>query len=169
MGDTVQVANVVPAQLPPVQVNEVAAGLQVAVSVAVPRLGTAAGAALRRQVGELANTPVPLKITLCGLPVALLVTFATPTRPAVALGVNVMLKLHDALAAKLGPQVLLTAKPPVGAMPAMASAALPVLVNVAVFGALLVPIACSENVSDVGANNTTGTATCVPIPLKLTV
>ena len=51
----VQVAAVVPAQLPPVQANEVAAGLQLAVRTELPFFLTWDGAALKVHCGELAT------------------------------------------------------------------------------------------------------------------
>lgn len=106
-GLTVQVDADVPAQLPPVQLYVVAAGLQLAVKTD-DRLGEIRGGqAVSVQIGALDGTPVPLSVTTCGLPAALLVTRATPMRPRVAVGVNVIPKLHEVLAARLAPQVLL--------------------------------------------------------------
>jgi len=90
-------------------------------------------------MGALDGTPVPLKITLCGLLAALLKTFATPIRPAVVVGVKVTPRLQDALLARLRPQLFVTPKSPVVTMLEIASGALPVLVNVAYFGALVLP------------------------------
>ena len=49
-----QVVVLVPGQVPPVQVNDVAVGVQLAVRVAVPPARTAVGDALRVQVGGAA-------------------------------------------------------------------------------------------------------------------
>ncbi len=55
---------------------------------------------------RLSNAPVPVRPTVCGLPVALsvIVTFAALDPEAV--GANVTLIVHLALAAKLDPQLL---------------------------------------------------------------
>jgi hypothetical protein len=85
-------------------------------------------------------TPWPPKTTLCGLPAALLLTLAAPILPKVAVGVKVTPRLQVPPAATLDPQLLLTAKSPVVTMLAIAKAALPVLVKVEYFGALVVPM-----------------------------
>ena len=71
VGVTVQVVDVVPAQEPPVQTNEVAVGLQVAVKTDVPPATIDAGTAANVQLDTgvvtvtvaVAATPVPLALT----------------------------------------------------------------------------------------------------------
>ena len=60
------------------------------------------------------------------------VTVMEPGREPVAVGVNVTLIVHDALAARLDPQVLVSEKSPLGVMLEIARAALPGLLRVTV-------------------------------------
>ena len=90
-GETMQVFPVLLWQVPTVQVNDVAAGLQVAVRVDVPFLSIVAGTALKEQIGALTDLPVPLKVKLFGLPVALLVIVITPYEFPLVVGVKVTL------------------------------------------------------------------------------
>ena len=74
-------------------------------------------------------TPVPVKLAVCGLPLALSVTVKVPVRVPVAAGANVTLIVHLLPAASELPQLLVWAKSPLSA-PVMAmllieSAALP--------------------------------------------
>jgi hypothetical protein len=86
---------------------------------------------------ENTASPVPDRLTLCGLPVALSVTVNKPVRLPDAVGVNVMLKEQLAPAARTPPvvlpggiQVSVSAKSPVMAILVMSSWALPLLVSV---------------------------------------
>lgn len=63
-GVAVHVAAVVPAQLPPVQLNEVALGLQLAVSLDVRPGAIRPGTAVRAQLGAPLALPVPVKTRL---------------------------------------------------------------------------------------------------------
>ena len=83
--------------------------------------------------------PVPLKLAVCGLPVALSATLRVPLRVPVAVGLNVTLMAQLALAARvegLKGQLLVWAKSPllvpVMLMLAIVSAELPLLVRVTV-------------------------------------
>jgi len=58
------------------------------------------------------------------------VTVIEPVRKPVAVGVNVTLIVHDELAARLEPQVLVSEKSPLTAMLEIVSAALPELERV---------------------------------------
>ena len=53
------------------------------------------------------DPPVPVRLTVCGLLLAVSATFSVATRDAVAAGLNVIETVHVADAAKLLPQVLL--------------------------------------------------------------
>jgi len=56
------------------------------------------------------NPPVPVRLTVCGLPLALSVTVSAPVRVPVAVGVNVTLIVQLAPAATLDPQLLVWEK-----------------------------------------------------------
>ncbi len=85
--------------------------------------------------------PVPLRLTVCGLVVALSVMLKVAERLPGAVGVNVTLIVQVALAATELPQVLVSAKSPglvpVGAIPLMPRAVFPELVRVTVWAALV--------------------------------
>ena len=88
--------------------------------------------------------PVPLKLTTCGLPLALSVSVRLPERPPVAVGVKVTLITQLPLAATgvLVLQVVplaATAKSPVAAMLVKLKDAVPLLVTVTALAALVVP------------------------------
>ena len=78
--------------------------------------------------------PVPVRLTVCGLPVALSVIVTAAVRAPLAAGVNVTLIVQFAPAPTELPQVLVWAKSlafvPVRARLEIVSAALPVLVSV---------------------------------------
>ncbi len=88
--------------------------------------------------------PVPLKLTDCGLPLALSVSVRLPERLPVMVGVNVTLITQLPLAAT---EVLVlhvvpvaaTAKSPVAARLVKVSDAVPLLVTVTALAALVVP------------------------------
>src|SRR6266404_4036407 len=82
--------------------------------------------------------PVPVRLTDCGLPLALSVMVIAPVRVPVAVGVNVTLIVQLAPAATEVPQVLVCAYCALAAMLVMLSAALPVFVSVTVCAALVV-------------------------------
>ena len=90
-----------------------------------------------RDVGESVTdaTPVPLRLAVCGLPLALSVTVKVPVRVPVAEGVNVTLMVHWAPAASELLQLLVCAKSPlfapVMAMLLIESAVLPEFERVA--------------------------------------
>ena len=92
------------------------------------------------------------------------VTVTEPVRDPVAVGVKVTLMVHDALAARLVPQVLVSEKSPLTVMLEIARVALPGLLSVTLCGPLLVPDACPENVNEVGDRLAAG---AVPVPDKL--
>jgi hypothetical protein len=96
-------------------------------------------------VGEtlaVRETPVPLRLTVCGLPLASSLMLREALRLPVAVGVKVTLMVQLAPAATDVPQVLLWAKSPalvpVIEMPLIVRAALPVLLRVTPCAALVV-------------------------------
>src|SRR5215831_10088842 len=96
----------------------------------------------RPTAGAGADVPVPVKPTVCGLPLALSLIVRVPVRVPIAEGVNVMLIAQEAPAATDVPQLFVCAKSlafvPVMAMLVMFSVALPVLLNVTACAAPLV-------------------------------
>ena len=83
-------------------------------------------------------TPVPVRVTVCGLPVALSVTVMVPGWLPVAVGVKVTVMVQLAPAATEVPQVLVWAYGALAAMLVMVSAPVPPLVSVTVCAALVV-------------------------------
>ena len=127
-------------------------------SVAVPALlsVTVCGALLEpivwlanvRLVGDkeadgVPAAPAPVNDTVCGLPVAPSVMVTAATSAPLAEGVNVTLIVQLPLALTLPPQVLLSAKSlafaPVIVMLVIYRIAVPLLVSVTLFAALVVP------------------------------
>ena len=87
--------------------------------------------------------PVPVRLTVCGLPLALSAMLTEAVRAPVAVGVNVTLIVQVPFAATELPQVLVAAKSP-GSVPAVpilvtVKLAFPVLVRVTACAALVVP------------------------------
>jgi hypothetical protein len=119
-------------------------------------------------------SPVPLRVTVWGLPEALSVIVNVPVRVPAAVGVNATLIRQLLLAASEVVQffdgraksVLLD---PVTAMLLMARAVVPAFVSVTVCTALVVPTGCAANVSVVGAMATVVTPTVrVTVTLNVT-
>src|SRR5919201_4942071 len=114
--------------------------------------------------------PVPVSGTVCGLLAALSVRVNVAERVPDAVGEKVIETLQLVPAASVRPeQPSLTWVKSSGFAPRVAallmnSGALPVLVTVIDCGALVVPIACAANVSDVGVNVTAGAAAVVVVP-----
>jgi len=81
---------------------------------------------------ERPAAPVPLSDTCCGLAAALSVKVIAPVSVPAAAGVKVTEIVQLALAARLVPQVLASAKLPEAAMPLIESAPAPVFVKVIV-------------------------------------
>src|SRR5439155_5732530 len=89
------------------------------------------------------SCPTPDRATLCGLPGALSVMVKAPERLPPPVGVKVTLMVQLAPAARLEPQVLVSAKSaasaPETAMLEIARLALPVLVSLTLWAELAVP------------------------------
>ena len=80
----------------------------------------------RRLVGLNSTTvPVPVRLTVCGLPAALSVIDNVPVRVPLCVGLKVTLMVQLASAARLGPQVFVWLKSPLAAMLVILSAILP--------------------------------------------
>ena len=114
---------------------------------------------------------MPLKLTVCGLPLALSVSVRLPERLPVAVGVNVTLIRQLPLAAT-GAVVLqvvplaATAKSPAAAMLVKLRDTVPLLVTVTALAALVVPTCSLPKLTLVVLRLMPG---AVPVPLKLTV
>jgi hypothetical protein len=85
-------------------------------------------------------TPVPVKLTICGLVDALSVMVSVPVSKPVAVGEKVTLMVQELLAATLPPQLLVAPKLALGLMLVMVSAPLPVLLKVTGCDPLVVPM-----------------------------
>lgn len=84
--------------------------------------------------------PVPVRLEVCGLPMALSATFNVPVLVPVAVGVNTTLIVHLDLAARLAVQVVAeTLKSPVVEMAMLVSATLCLLVRANTLAGLVVP------------------------------
>jgi len=100
--------------------------------------------------------PVPLKVTLCGLPPALSVMVMAPDSGASAEGVNVTVRVQNEPAPRVAGQLSLSAKSVLGTMEVMVSAALPELVKSTDCGALVSPMGKLPNDKEEGDNCTWG-------------
>ena len=117
-------------------------------------------------VTVMCTIPVPLRLTVWGLPAPLSVTLNVPLRGPDAEGVKVTLILQLPPAANVVPQLLVCAKSPLAEMPVMVSGPVPLFVRVTVCAALVVPMFCPAKVRLVGDRPAEGT---VPVPLRLAV
>jgi hypothetical protein len=100
-------------------------------------------------------TPVPVSVTVCGLPVALSVNVIVPLRVPAAVGVNVIWNVHGfASTAMLGHCASVApAKSPVIAILVNVTVVFPVFDTVNVSGELVDPRPSIPNGNDVGAIN----------------
>jgi len=119
-----------------------------------------------------AATPVPFKLTVCGLPVALSVKASVAMRDPIAVGAKLTLRVHLAPAATLEPQVFVCEKslgsaPPI-AMLEMLSEALPVFVSVTVCTGAVAAMFSWPN-ARFAEERLIVVAGVIPVPLKLTV
>jgi hypothetical protein len=127
-----------------------------------------AGVTLAAGAGAL--TPVPARLTVCGLPEALSVIVSIPAYPAAPLGLNVTLIVQLPPALSTLPQLLLSAKLVILLLTELiVSVAPPVFVNVTVCAALVVPTVWLLNVSDAGVTIAVGVAGLAPVPVRLTI
>ena len=117
-------------------------------------------------------TPVPVRLTVCGLPEALSEMESDAVRDPIAVGANVTLRLQLAPAATLAPQVLVWAKSPEFApatvMFDMLKVTLPVLVSVTVCGTVVAAMFSCPN-ARLEAERLRVVAGVNPVPFKLTV
>jgi hypothetical protein len=115
--------------------------------VVLPNVSSAGEAVSDAVAGAV---PVPVRETVSGLLVALLVTVRDPVWVPDAVAPYLTETVQFAPAARLDPQVLVCENGPVVATEEIAAAAVPVLVTVTVWAALVEPTVVLPNVSDVG-------------------
>jgi hypothetical protein len=109
------------------------------------------------EVGETETVlPIPVRLTVCGLPLALSLSVRVPVRLPVAVGVKVTLTVQTPLAEIPVPQVLVSAKSPVIEIPEKVSAAVPELVTVIDCAALVLATNWPEKVSEPGESDMEG-------------
>jgi hypothetical protein len=114
------------------------------------------------------ESPAPLNATDWGEPIALSVTLIVPIRVPTAVGVKVMEIVQFAAAARLAPQVFVSAKSPEAAIDAMFIAALPVFISVIVWAELVEPTACAVKMRLAGVKVATGVGE-TPAPVSETI
>jgi ABC-type sulfate transport system permease component len=78
------------------------------------------------------SSPVPVSVTVWGLPAAVSVTVTAPVLVPPAVGLKVTLRVQPALTATLEPQSLVWKASPLAVMLAMLRVALPVLLRLTV-------------------------------------
>jgi hypothetical protein len=110
--------------------------------------------------------PVPVRLTMCGLPAAESSIVTAPVRVPVAVGVNLTLILQLDPATSDEPHVVVSEKSPLTAMPVMISKALPVFVNVTVCALLVEPTLREAKCRLVEERFTIGAE---PVPVRLIV
>ena len=110
--------------------------------------------------------PVPERLTVWVVGLALSVTVRVPVEVPVVRGEKTTLIVQELFEVRPEPQVFVWENAPVIVMPVIASVALPVFVRVTVWGLLLVPTSCEANVKEVGKRLAAG---AVPVPERLTV
>jgi hypothetical protein len=109
--------------------------------------------------------PVPVRLTVLGLFVALLVMVSVPVREPAAVGAKVTPTAQTAPTAMLVPQVLVWAKSPKVAMVPTDAAAVPAFRTVIDCDALVPPTAVLPNVRLAGSTESTGPG-AVPAPMN---
>jgi hypothetical protein len=118
-------------------------------------------------VADAVLVPVPLSATVSGLFVALLFTVSDPEAEPVAVGAKVTLAVHEAPAARLLPQVLVSANGDPAETEEIAAAALPVLVIVTACAELVEPTVWFPKDSRVGDALRVALGLLEPLPGKI--
>src|SRR6202007_1156019 len=121
----------------------------------------------RLATGAEPAAPVPVRLADCGLPEALSATLRVPVRVPEAVGVKVTLMVQFAPAARELPQLSVSEKSPLAEILVIVKVAVPVLVSVTAFAALLVPTVWLAKVSEVGERLATGAEPAAPVPVRL--
>ena len=123
-------------------------------------------------MASVKSQPVPLKLTLCGLPTALSVKVRLPVAAPAAVGEKVTATVQDPLAAtgvEVEQVVPVVARPkgPVMTIALMVRLVLPLFVSVTVCALLVVPTNWPAKAD--GVDRLTPVVDAVPVPLRLTV
>jgi len=118
---------------------------------------------------EHVHFPVPERLTVWGLVIALSATSSTAARAPFAVGLNVTLTVHFAPAAKVAPQVVADwlkspAFVPVNVLPDIVRAVGRLFLIVTIFAVLVVPTVWAAKVRLDGVTDTGA----IPVPVKLT-
>src|ERR1700727_2611510 len=109
--------------------------------------------------------PVPVSGTVSDGLVALLATVRLADAPPAVVGVNVTLTVHEPPAAIDVPQVLVCANGAPALIEEMLAAALPVLVTVTFWAAVVEPTASLPNATEVGEAVRVALPLLVPVPV----
>lgn len=110
--------------------------------------------------------PVPARLTVCGVPVALLATDSVPVRAPDSVDTKVTLIVQLFPAASEVPHPFVCEKSPAAVMPEIASVPVPVFANVTACAELAAPTTLLPKDSDGGVRETAG---AVPVPDRPTV
>src|ERR1700722_621757 len=113
------------------------------------------------------SMPAPLRPTVVGLLLALLVTVSVPVRVPPAVGLNATVTVHDPLTATLE-QLLVWLKSPVTVTLETVAAVVPELVTVTVWAGAVEPTTVRAKDRLAGLGFRTGPG-AVPLPVRLTV
>lgn len=109
-------------------------------------------------------TPVPVRLTVCGLEIALSVMVRTPVRVPAAIGEKVTEIVHCEFVARMGGQLFVWAKSPVIVMLATFNGAPPEFVSVTVAAPLVVPTFCAARDKLAGVTEACGSP--IPMPCR---
>jgi hypothetical protein len=120
-------------------------------------------------VGEsVMSAPVPVRATVCGLPVALSVSVMAPVLVPAAVGTNFTVTVQSAPPVSDVPQLFVCVKSPLAAMLVILRVAVPLLVRVTVFAVLVVLICCEVKVRLLTDKLTVVLPAVVPVPVSET-
>src|ERR1700722_9258969 len=114
------------------------------------------------------SAPVPVRDTVCGLPVALSEIEMVPVRVPAAVGTNLTVIVQTDPEFSEVPQVFVCVKSPLDTMLVRLSVAAPVLVRFTLFDELVVLICCEVKVRLVAERLTVVLPPVVPVPVRVT-
>lgn len=137
-------------------------------------LANAMEVGVRVTVGVAEVAPVPVRATVCGVPVALSAIDRLAFNAPVAAGLNATETVQMAPAASDVPQVVADLRNEVGFVPVMVSedrvtVPVPVFLMVTSWAAVVVPTLVEAKVSEVGESETVKVGPAAPVPVRATV